>query len=102
MNVDSTICRARQQAAGARRDGQAQKEPPGGRQDEPDDHSLGRDGPQFTTVLEAIRVPRPRYGPATGSSGAGPWRQGVLATRFDKFAVRFEATVLIAAINKWL
>jgi transposase len=87
VNVDSTICRAHQHAAGARRDGQAQKEPPGGNQAEPDDHSLGRsrggwttkihlaceqgqrplslvtaghrgDSPQFTAVLEAIRVPR--------------------------------------------
>ncbi|CAL9335022.1 hypothetical protein SUDANB9_00150 [Streptomyces sp. enrichment culture] len=30
VNVDSTICRAHQHAAGARRDGQAQNEPPGG------------------------------------------------------------------------
>jgi transposase len=88
VNVDSTICRAHQHAAGARRDGQAQKEPPGGHQSEPDDHGLGRsrggwttkihlaceqgqrplsllvtagqrgDSPQFTAVLEAIRVPR--------------------------------------------
>ncbi|WUX57263.1 transposase [Streptomyces niveus] len=86
--MDSTICRAHQHAAGARRDGQTQKEPPGGHQDEPDDHGLGRsrggwttkihlaceqgqkplsllviagqwgDSPQFTAVLEAIRVPR--------------------------------------------
>ena len=28
VNVDSTICRAHQHAAGARRDGHAQKEPP--------------------------------------------------------------------------
>jgi hypothetical protein len=33
---------------------------------------------------------------STGSSGTG------LATRFDKLAVRFKATVLIAAINEWL
>lgn len=88
VNVDSTICRAHQHAAGARRDGQTPKEPPGGHQDEPDDHGLGRsrggwttkihlaceqgqkplsllvtagqwgDSPQFTAVLEAIRVPR--------------------------------------------
>ncbi|WP_373297815.1 transposase [Streptomyces lavendofoliae] len=88
MSVDSTICRAHQHAAGVRRDGQSQKEPPGGHQAEPDDHGLGRsrggwttkihlaceqghrplsllvtagqrgDSPQFTAVLEAIRVPR--------------------------------------------
>ncbi|WP_307513224.1 IS5 family transposase [Streptomyces sp. W4I9-2] len=88
VNVDSTVCRAHQHAAGARRDGAGQKEPPGGMVYEPDDHGLGRsrggfstkvhlaceqgqkqlsllvtagqrgDGPQFVPVLEAIRVPR--------------------------------------------
>jgi transposase len=88
VNVDSTVCRAHQHAAGARRDGQGQKEPPGGSCPEPDDHGLGRspggwttkihlaceqgqrphsmlitagqrgDSPQFVAVLEAIRVPR--------------------------------------------
>lgn len=88
VNVDSMVCRVRQHAAGARRDGQAQKEPPGGSRDEPDDHGLGRsrggfttkihlaceqgrrplsllvtagqwgDSPQFVAVLEGIRVPR--------------------------------------------
>lgn len=42
VNVDSTICRAHQHAAGARRDSPAQKEPPGGVHTEPDDHGLGR------------------------------------------------------------
>ncbi|MGW1591402.1 IS5 family transposase [Streptomyces sp. NPDC002386] len=42
VNVDSTICRAHQHAAGARRDGQAQKEPPGGSRMESNDHGLGR------------------------------------------------------------
>ncbi|WP_435853800.1 hypothetical protein [Streptomyces misionensis] len=41
-NVGFTICRARQHAAGARRGGQARKEPPGGIRSEPDDHALGR------------------------------------------------------------
>ncbi|MFD0374553.1 transposase [Streptomyces sp. NPDC127112] len=84
----SPICRAHQHSAGARRDGEAQKEPPGGTRTEPDDHGLGRsrggfttkihlaceqgqrplsvlvtagqrgDSPQFTAVLEGIRVPR--------------------------------------------
>jgi hypothetical protein len=38
VSVDSTISRAHQHAAGARRDGETQKEPPGGRQAEPADH----------------------------------------------------------------
>jgi transposase len=88
VNVESTVCRAHQHAAGARRDGQSQKEPPGGILAEPDDHALGRsrgglttkihlaceqgqrplsllvtagqrgDSPQFVAVLEGIRVPR--------------------------------------------
>ncbi|MFF3784130.1 hypothetical protein [Streptomyces sp. NPDC001933] len=29
-------------------------------------------------------------------------RNRAVATRFDKLAVRFEATVLIAAVNEWL
>ncbi|MFF5716527.1 IS5 family transposase [Streptomyces buecherae] len=89
VNVDSTVCRAHQHAAGARRNGAGQKEPPGGVGHEPDDHGLGRsrggfttkihlaceqgqkplsplvtagqrgDSPQFEPVLEAIRVLRP-------------------------------------------
>lgn len=29
-------------------------------------------------------------------------RNRAVATRFDKLAVRFEATILVAAINEWL
>jgi transposase len=93
VSVDSTITRAHQHAAGARRDSHAQVEPPGGTgAAEPADHALGRsrgglttklhlaceqdrkvlafvvtggqrgDSPQFTTVLQRIRVPRPGAG----------------------------------------
>ncbi|GAA4262801.1 hypothetical protein GCM10022255_101580 [Dactylosporangium darangshiense] len=42
VSVDSTVSRAHHHAAGARRDGHLQQEPPGGVQDEPADHGLGR------------------------------------------------------------
>jgi transposase len=51
VNVDATICRAHQHAAGARHDGQAQKEPPGGTRTEPEDHGLGRSRGGFTTKI---------------------------------------------------
>lgn len=105
VNVDSTVCRAHQHSAGARRDGAAQKEPPGGVGTEPDDHGLGRsrggfstkihlaceqgqkplsllvtagqrgDSPQFEPVLEAIRVPK---------AGGGRPRRRPLRVRGDK------------------
>ncbi|MFJ8660557.1 IS5 family transposase [Streptomyces sp. NPDC093795] len=51
LSVDSTVCRAHQHAAGAHKQGDLQKEPPGGVLAEPGDHGLGRSHGEFTTKL---------------------------------------------------
>lgn len=73
---------------GARKQGDLQKEPPGGVFTELLDHGLGRSRGGFTTKLHlALR----RRG-----------TRRAIATRHDKPAVRYEATVLVAAIDEWL
>ncbi|MFD6660542.1 IS5 family transposase [Streptomyces parvus] len=101
LSVDSTVCRAHQHVPGARKQGDLQREPPGGLFTELPDHGLGRsrggfttklhlaveqgqkpmsivvtagqrgDSPQFEPVLAKVRVPR--IGPGRPGSDLQRW-----------------------------
>ncbi|GGP33790.1 transposase [Streptomyces abikoensis] len=107
VNVDSSVCRAHQHAAGAAERGDLQKEPPDGIAVEPVDHGLGRSrsgltskvhlaveqgqkplssvitadqrggSPQFEPVLEAVRVPRLGLGASAQAPGPSTCGQGI-------------------------
>jgi hypothetical protein len=54
------------------------------------------DSPQFQVVLGHVRVPRP------GQADGRLKRNRAVASRYHKLAVRYEATVHLAAINEGL
>ena len=68
VSVDSTIMRAHQHAADARRCGGQQAEPPGGVSVEPDDHALGRSRGGWTTKLHLACEQGHKRGRALGMS----------------------------------
>ncbi len=77
LSVDSTVCRAHQHAAGARKQGDLQKEPPGGVFIEPHDHGL-----DVARRLHHQAAPRRRAGPkAHVDRGDGRTARGLAAVR---------------------
>ncbi|MFE9468227.1 IS5 family transposase [Streptomyces virginiae] len=82
LSVDSTVCRAHRHAAGARKQGDLQKEPPGGIVTELHDHGLGRSRGGFTTKLHLAveQGQKPMSIVVTaGQSGDSPQFEPVLA-----------------------
>ena len=81
VSVDSTVARARQHAAGARKKGDLQAEPPGGIDAEPADHGLGRSRGGLTTKVHLAceqgqnrcRSSSPQASAATARSSRPCW-----------------------------
>ncbi|MFD4610296.1 IS5 family transposase [Streptomyces sp. NPDC058440] len=79
LSVDSTVCRAHQHAAGARKQSDPQKEPPGGIFTEPRDHGLGSSRGGFTTKLHLAVEQKPMSIVVTaGQRGDSPEFETVL------------------------